>query len=77
MLKHEIMDIYKKSAKGGNYIVAKNILELLRTGELTVIGYSDIAYSIESALEKILRPCYSCDCRKVTFYMKEKFRKVN
>lgn len=71
------MDIYKKSVKDGNYTVAKNVLELLRTGELTVIGYSDSAYSIESSLEKVLRPCYSCDYRKVTFYMKEKFRKAN
>lgn len=77
MLKHEIMQAHKQTVKKGDYIVAKEIMELLRTGELTVIGYSDTAYKFESALEKIIRPMYSCDCRKVTFYMKEKFRKAN
>ena len=73
MLKLKVMKVYREIIKKGDYTTAREVLSLLINKELTVSGYSDIAYNIESSLDKIIKPIYSCDYRKVTFYMNEKF----
>ncbi len=43
--------------------------------KLTLIGYDDVTFNVESKLDKILKPCYSYNCVKVNFYLNRPLEK--
>lgn len=75
MLKNKIKQLHKNFIKEGKYKEAKLVLELLRKGSLTLIGYDDVTFNVESKLDKILKPCYSYNCVKVNFYLNRPLEK--
>ena len=65
--KYKIMEKHIELTKSGNYMVARNLLYLLRKGEIK-LGLSDVDYDTEEFLESIDSPVtYSSNGYTVTY----------
>lgn len=52
MLRYRVMEFHKELVRKGQYIAARQVLKLLRTGKVA-LGLGDVDFSLEIQLEKL------------------------
>lgn len=52
MLRYKVMEFHKELVRGGQYIAARRVLQLLQEGRIA-LGLGDVDFSLECRLEKL------------------------